>query len=297
MSTYDLLGVPTQIGILLFTLALVFALIPYVGGSDFGVLKVPAFDEKKTRPFKLFGWAAPLVALSLFFPLWPKQRASTAPPGTTAPAAVKVDPTAPPAVKTDSTAPRLRIAILPYQIPDPASQSQFQEFRDALTNKIFNISQTFAARGAAFKYVDQLKVLNDGPPMASAAELNAFWNESHALQLVRGQVDTGVRPTVVHSLIFLGDLAPSPQHAGLQIDTTISPGAFSRNQDSYSLVVLYALAQDARRRRLPNDVVATFLAQAYSIGSQLDDPGGDLTPIKIAVDTMLRALETAPPTP
>ena len=196
-----------------------------------------------------------------------------------------------------ATVPRLRIAILPYQVPEPSLQSRFQEFRDALADRIFNLSQTFSARGAAFGYINGLKVLNDGPALASAAELGTFWDESHSLQLVRGQVDSGGPPTRVHSLVFLGNLAPRPDHAGLQLEMTIAPDAFSSNQDSFSLVMLYSLARDAQRRRMPNDVVAAFLSEAFAVGQQLRNPGQELLIIKTAVDDMLQQLRAAGATP
>jgi hypothetical protein len=367
MSTLERLGLPVEIGILIFTIGLVCALAPYFGGSDFGVLKVPDFGPAKRRLLRRYGWIPLVAAIVLFLPFWPARVAPNAAgpfdvriqfhgrgtaldcarlaQGTAtlridaesykapidarcaahvadipaqlrnhdarvelsgAPAfvvitqgaqAVSGGQTLTIVLEESAMAPRLRIALLPYQVPDPASQSRFQEFREALANKIFNMSQAFSARGAAFTYIDGLKVLNDGPPMASAAELRAFWDESHALQLVRGQVDAGARPTVVHSLVFLGDLAPAPAHAGLQLEMTVTPEAFARNQDSFSLVMLYSLARDAQRLRLPNDVVAAFLSEAYAIGRQLHDAGGDLAPVTAAVDTMLRQLGGAGATP
>jgi hypothetical protein len=356
MSTLERLGLPIEIGILIFTLGLVCALAPYFGGFDFGVLKVPNFGPEKAKVLKRYGWLAPVLAIISFLPLWPRialnvrvqfqgrrtpldcQRLARAtatlridaesykvpidaqcfadfrgiPPQykyrdasieiSGAPSFVLLtqgtQPVSggPPLVvvlEESAMVPRLRIAILPYQVPDPSSQSRFQEFRDALANKIFNMSQAFAVRGAPFKYIDELKVLNEGPPYASSAELSAFWDESHALLLVRGQVDADARPTTVHCLVFLGGLAPRPDHAGLQLEMTVTPDAFSRNQDSYSLVMLYSLARDAQRLRMPNDVVAAFLSEAFSIGQQLENPDGDLIPIKAAVDNMLQELRAA----
>jgi hypothetical protein len=46
MSTYDLLGFPAQISILLMTLALVLALVPYLGGKPVGPLNIPTLDAR-----------------------------------------------------------------------------------------------------------------------------------------------------------------------------------------------------------------------------------------------------------
>jgi hypothetical protein len=186
------------------------------------------------------------------------------------------------------TVPRLSVTIVPSGVPDP--NAQFQQFLESLSNKIFSMSQELSARGEQFKYVDGLKVVSEGPPLASVAELSSFWEESHALHLLRGQIDATTAPTKLRGLIFLGSLAPGPKHSGLRLDMTLTPEAFARNQDSYSLVMLYALAKDAERLGKEPDVISAFLGEANLIGQQLEDPEGSLAPIKGAIDTMLRAL-------
>jgi hypothetical protein len=282
MSTLDKLGLPTEVGILIFTLGFVCALAPYFGGSDFGVLRVPQFTQKTAKVLKRYGWLAPLLGILLFVPMWAARatfntRVQFEGDGTRLDCPRLANATATLRIGTDTykalinerclaefrdipaqnkyhaasvevsgasslmlfkgdgqqvsdgrplvvilkesdMIPRLHIAILPYQSPDPSLQSRFEEFREGLADKILNVSQGFAGRGAAFSYLSGLKVLNDGPSPASAAELGTFWNESHALQLVRGQVESGARPTKVHSLVFLGALAPQLDHAGLWLD-------------------------------------------------------------------------------
>jgi len=73
MSTYELLGWPTQVGILFLTIGLVLALVPYLGGADFGVLKVPDLGAEKAKVLKRVGPVIPIIASILFLPVWPKK--------------------------------------------------------------------------------------------------------------------------------------------------------------------------------------------------------------------------------
>ncbi len=196
-----------------------------------------------------------------------------------------------------SGVPRLHLAMLPFQTPDNAAQAAFEQFRAALTEKTFALSQQFGARGTAFDYVTNLRVSNEGPPLASFAELRTFWNQNHALQLVRGNVDSGSTPITVHSVVFLGELAPSPQHMGLRLSMKVTPSEFGSTRDTYSLVILYALARDAQRMGKPGSVVSAFLAEAFSILQDLENPPAEVAPISNAVTEMLRsvtAVETGP---
>jgi hypothetical protein len=189
--------------------------------------------------------------------------------------------------------PRLRIAILPSRVD--AASPQLQQFHEVLAGKILNVSQTFAAEGDEYGYVNQLKVLSEGPLTPSVQEMTDYWKSSHALELVRGQVDSSSQPLTVHSVIFLGDLAPNTLRATVHLDVKITPEDFAKTHDSYSVVTLYALALDAQRLKRPTSVIATFLSKARDIAQQIDDPAGDIADIRDAVDTMLASL--AGPTP
>lgn len=364
MSTYQWLGLPGEISVTVFMVALSIALAPYFGGAELGPVKIPRFSHKTTASLKRLGWLPLLLVTAAFYPLWPGgddkkeptgpfsvtiklesehgtldcarltganvvlSLADDAPRGAVAQACTATISSIPEKyqngqgwislvggrgfVRSDDDAfriernatlhaklepatevPRVHVAVLPYQVPDPAAQSQFQQFRDALANRIFAISQSFSSRGAAFEYVDRLKLFNDGPSLASAAELRSFWDDSHSLQLVRGQLESARQPPTVRSLIYLGDLAPAPEHSGVQLDMPVTADSFSRNQDSYSVVMLYALARDAQRTKRPKDVVVAFLSEAFAICRQLDPSAGDVAPIKNAIQTLLGDLSAS----
>jgi hypothetical protein len=360
MSTYDMLGWPVQVSVILVSLAAVLALVPWFGGKEIGPLRVPVLDPAPTQWLRRWGWIGPVVTLALYFPAWPKPAADgagasfdvdvrfrssgeraldcgrlagasvvlTIAQQTPYRTSIKADCTATfagvPSTNRNHDAvvgidgargyvlrdggalflepgrtltatldetqavPRVRIAVLPSRVD--AVASQFQQFQEALADKIVQVSETFAARGDAYAYLTQLKVSSEGPLTPSMQEMNDFWNSRHALELVRGQVDPGTQPLTVHSVVYLGDLAPNPQRTAVRLDVRITPADFSRARDSYSVVTLYALARDAQRLKRPPDVVAAFLSEARATALQIDDPANELADIKAAIDETLNSL-------
>jgi hypothetical protein len=366
MSTYDLLGFPAQISILLMTLALVLALVPYLGGKAVGPLNIPTLDAPTTRRLRQWGWLAPVAAALCYLPAWP-QRIDANAPLTAFDVDVTFQSSAAPqldcrqfpsasavlkiaeqsyrtSIRPDCTAtfaalpaahrnrdatlgvdgapgfvlretgalmlapgrpltailddarllPRLRIALLPSRVD--AASPQLQQFQEALADKILNVSQMFAARGEEYAYLSQLKVWDEGPLTPSVQEMTDYWTSSHALELVRGQVDLASQPLTVHSAIFLGDLAPAPPRT-VRLDLTITPADFARTHDSYSVVTLYALARDAQRLKRPTHVVASLLSEAHAIAQQIDDPAGSMADVRMAIDSMWTSLRGTGPTP
>lgn len=70
MSTYELLGLPTEIGVTLFFIFLAIAASPYLGGHEIGILKIPYFSTEKAHIAKRYGWWMPLIPLVLFAQVW-----------------------------------------------------------------------------------------------------------------------------------------------------------------------------------------------------------------------------------
>jgi hypothetical protein len=58
---------------MIFTLALIATLTPYVAGADFGVLKVPELPALLTNRLRILGPAFLILATLLFLPLWPTE--------------------------------------------------------------------------------------------------------------------------------------------------------------------------------------------------------------------------------
>lgn len=72
-STLQVLGFPNEVGLLVFTLTLILALSPFLGGVDLGIFKVPSFSAKKTGVLYFLGPILFLASVLLFVPLWPQK--------------------------------------------------------------------------------------------------------------------------------------------------------------------------------------------------------------------------------
>jgi hypothetical protein len=63
----QLLGLPSEFGILLLILSLILTLAPYLAGNDFGLMKIPNFDDSIKRKLKYIGPLSLLLVFSLHF--------------------------------------------------------------------------------------------------------------------------------------------------------------------------------------------------------------------------------------
>jgi hypothetical protein len=67
-SILQALGLPQPFGATLLALALILALAPYLGGADFGLLKVPTFSPDTQRGLRVIGPVALAAAVGLHVP-------------------------------------------------------------------------------------------------------------------------------------------------------------------------------------------------------------------------------------
>ena len=77
MSLLDYVGLPGEFGLTILLLSLVIFVAPFLAGSDFGFLKVPAFSEKATRRMYFIGPAMMVAAVSIHIPILEDTKAPT----------------------------------------------------------------------------------------------------------------------------------------------------------------------------------------------------------------------------
>jgi hypothetical protein len=70
ISTYARLGWPSEIGVIFFTIGLIFSLVPYFSDTDFGIFRVPKLSPRAMGLSKLVGPIILVAALLGFSPLW-----------------------------------------------------------------------------------------------------------------------------------------------------------------------------------------------------------------------------------
>jgi len=76
-STLEVLGVPKEFGSILLILALILLISPYVGGTDWGIFKVPQFSQRTTMVLR---WLGPLLFLASILLFVPWRRGRGKPP-------------------------------------------------------------------------------------------------------------------------------------------------------------------------------------------------------------------------
>ncbi|MEP3255947.1 MAG: hypothetical protein ABJN26_22650 [Stappiaceae bacterium] len=69
-STYELLGIPDSLAAAFVLISLSLSLVPWLGGSDIGPLKVPSISGAKNRVVAVLGPITLVAFLSGFFPFW-----------------------------------------------------------------------------------------------------------------------------------------------------------------------------------------------------------------------------------
>ena len=69
-STFDLLNIPKQFSLFLLTLSLIIAVSPYIGGADFGFIKVPQLFLQANSLMKILCFAPLLITIIFYLPLW-----------------------------------------------------------------------------------------------------------------------------------------------------------------------------------------------------------------------------------
>ena len=69
-STLELVGIPNEFGVVLLSFGLILTLIPYCGGTDWGIFKVPSMSTNAITILKFLGPALLSFIILLFIPLW-----------------------------------------------------------------------------------------------------------------------------------------------------------------------------------------------------------------------------------
>jgi hypothetical protein len=202
------------------------------------------------------------------------------------------------ALAPQNRAPRLTIEVFDYSGvgTSPERQESFQRFCTIVRNKINMLVETLVAGNKACNYLVDLRLARVTRELTgSPSETLAVWQDSYALALFSGLFFNREQSLFVRSQPFLGELSSSLPSSRLQLDLRIDENEFSQTVDSHSLVVLYALAMDARRLGYSRDVVFALLAEAVSIARGLDSSLAGVRPLKDALRESLRNMGAPAP--
>lgn len=175
------------------------------------------------------------------------------------------------AMRPTATAPRLLVQVFDYASSESGPEQPLAQFQTIVRNKIQMLAQSMALRNPLCAYVADLRVERTPRQLASSPSAAlSEWRSTGSLLFLSGLLFRRDAALMVRSQPFFGELSVGADVSRVQIDLRIDADEFGQTTDSHSLALLYALAMDARRRGLPNDVVYVFLGEAVSIAQGLD---------------------------
>jgi hypothetical protein len=120
-----------------------------------------------------------------------------------------------------------------------------------------------------------------------------YWHQTGSLQLLAGLCTGSSGRETMHSEIFFGDLKGKLPSESFRVDLPVSADEFSNTRDLHTASMLYALAEEARSRRLPQDLIIDYLSEARLIVGQVNSSARK--ELEDAIDASLK--ETNAPRP
>lgn len=180
--------------------------------------------------------------------------------------------------------PRLFVSIFKYsKVHSDQEENKFKEFIEIISAKILKLAEELKIKGEKFNYLGQLKtsmVLDEKTGKhkifeGSMQELDEHWKKSWALEVLNGRLRNQDNIISVRSNIFLGELQGDLAEPIIILDLPISDDEFDSTRDSHSLVTLYAMAMDAKKRGRPPYEIISILSEANAIAEDFkkEKPG------------------------
>jgi hypothetical protein len=180
--------------------------------------------------------------------------------------------------------PRSFVSVFKYsRVHSDQEEKEFKEFIEIISAKILNLAEEFKIKGDNFNYFGQLKtsiVLDEktGKPKifeGNMQELDEHWKKSGALGVLNGRLRLQDKIITVRSNVFLGELKGELASPIITLDMPITDDEFDSTRDSHSLVTLYAMAMDAKKRGRPPYEILSILSEANAIAKDFkkDMPG------------------------
>lgn len=182
--------------------------------------------------------------------------------------------------------PRVEVALFKYHgaVGGHDSGVKFDVFRGLVEQKIVNlrkeILQDRESRAGALGNLSDVHLNYRGDDLFAQPSDVARWldNEARVLNVMRGSIvsDDGRNYVVVSRFHLTGPAEPGALQT-VTVTLPVKSAEFANTRDTHTLVILYALAMEARRAgRLP-DEVAMFLGAARNIIADLERRSGALT--------------------
>ncbi|NOQ78109.1 MAG: hypothetical protein GQ546_01775 [Gammaproteobacteria bacterium] len=179
-------------------------------------------------------------------------------------------------------APKNEVALFEYEgvSEGGVSSAKFGVFKGILKDKISNLKREVLQGDAqGFDYLEEVYVnFRDKDTFDKSEGINLWLkNQTSVLCLMRGTIVSDDNITyLVKSNFHLGELKGTFPYDTVNITLPVSSKEFGNTQDSHSLVILYALAMDAKRLGHDKSHIARFLNSANNKLADIKRRGGVL---------------------
>ncbi|MCK5322577.1 MAG: hypothetical protein KAJ45_00480 [Desulfobulbaceae bacterium] len=189
--------------------------------------------------------------------------------------------------------PKNEVALFQYEGVGEGglSSAKFGVFRGILKDKISNLKREVLQGDAhGFDYLEDVYVNFRNKDTFTKPEGINRWlkNQVSVLCLLRGTIVSDDNVTyLVKSNFHLGELKGLFPYDVVKITLPVSSSEFGNTQDSHSLVILYALAMDAKRLGHDKSHIARFLTSANNKLADIKRRGGVLSGDLIHLETAL----------
>jgi len=155
----------------------------------------------------------------------------------------------------------------------------FNQFRGILKDKIITMVEEILSSNPNCDYLAHLNLcfINDYLP-DSYDQIIDFWNRNSIIQpleLLSGAMFLEESSIIVQSRAHVNTDQSNNEKIEIKsiksfnIKMEIKPEEFGSIRDSHSVLILYALAMDAKRKNLPTNIISEYLSKAYSLSKDL----------------------------
>lgn len=158
---------------------------------------------------------------------------------------------------------RVAIRVVKYTGED----KHYDAFITVLKQRVRKFVETYSSRDE-MSYLRDMVILKAGMP----DDFERFWRSINALEVLNSSTEVKKGKLTVTSEVYLCDLKGSLPQKSVVLEQTLSTADFRLTRDTYTMVILYALAMDATRTNKPRSVIATYLKDAGEIAN--DIPAG-----------------------
>ncbi|QRM55744.1 hypothetical protein F3Y30_15315 [Sinorhizobium sp. BG8] len=163
------------------------------------------------------------------------------------------------------------IALFDYR----GDRTQFDILRGVLDQRVANLAaQVFdgtAPMPADGSHLSSFKITAYGADTLANPNQAIRWIDNHGdiVSVLQGTIFPGSGPefTAFSRFTLAGEI-PNGNPQVVTIEALIGPQEFANNRDSHTLMILYCLAKDAKRRGLSPDYISALLKTAKGL---LDD--------------------------